>query len=112
MNEPDFENFRQARAQRSDVREDRQRVEISILCEVRQGITEWRIVRLSELSPGGFRIHRFGEADPNQPLRIRIPGLQILSAKIVWQKDGALGCAFATPLHEAVFAHITRSLGR
>ncbi|MBN9143535.1 MAG: pilus assembly protein PilZ [Novosphingobium sp. SCN 63-17] len=85
---------------------------MTAVCEVRQGMAEWRRVTLDELSPGGFRINRFGEADPSQPLRIRIPGLQMLSARIVWQKDGAIGCAFAAPLHEAVFAHVTRSLTR
>jgi len=42
------------------------------------------------------------------PLRVRIPGMQLLSADIRWMRDGAIGCAFAEPLHIAVFEHIVR----
>lgn len=110
MNTSNYQGFGESRPGGQGGRGDNQRVEISAVCEVRQGMAEWRLVTLDELSPGGFRINRFGEADPSQPLRIRIPGLQLLSARIVWQKDGAIGCAFASPLHNAVFEHITQRL--
>lgn len=110
MNMQNYQGFGKSRPGGQGRREDNQRVEISTVCEVRQGMAEWRRVTLDELSPGGFRINRYGPADPSQPLRIRIPGLQLLSARIVWQKDGAIGCAFASPLHAAVFEHITRLL--
>ncbi|NKI99457.1 MULTISPECIES: PilZ domain-containing protein [unclassified Novosphingobium] len=112
MNRQGYHNFGKSDSGGKGGRGDNQRVDLTAVCEVRQGMAEWRRVTLDELSPGGFRINRFGEADPSQPLRIRIPGLQMLSARIVWQKDGAIGCAFAAPLHEAVFAHVTRSLTR
>lgn len=80
-----------------------------IVCEVRQGVAAWRKCKLDDLSTGGFSIVRFGPADPSQPVRIRIPGLQVLSANIAWQRDGAIGCAFASPLHEAVFLHIVNT---
>ena len=110
MNTSNYQGFGKSRPGGQGGRGDNQRVEISAVCEVRQDMAEWRLVTLDELSPGGFRINRFGEADPSQPLRIRIPGLQLLSARIVWQKDGAIGCAFAAPLHNAVFEHITQRL--
>lgn len=112
MNMKSYQCFGKSGSGGQGGRGDNQRVDLSAVCEVRQGMAEWRRVTLDELSPGGFRINRFGEADPSQPLRIRIPGLQMLSARIVWQKDGAIGCAFAAPLHAAVFEHITRSLTR
>lgn len=85
------------------------RAEVAIFCEVRQGTRPWRLVRLEDLSPGGFRIARLAEASPDLPLRIRIPGMQLLTAHIRWSRDEALGCEFDKPLHVAVFEHIARS---
>lgn len=87
------------------------RAHVEILCEVRQGTRPWRTARLEDLAPGGFRMARLPEARPEVPLRIRIPGLQLLSARICWMSDGAVGCEFADPLHIAVFEHIVRSAG-
>lgn len=86
-----------------------ERVGVAILCEVRQGTRPWRAVRLEDLSVGGFRIAWLPDARPEVPLRIRIPGMQLLSARIVWQQGNAVGCEFAEPLHVAVFEHIARS---
>ena len=57
----------------------------------------------------GFRISRLPGVRRDLPLRIRIPGMQMLTAEIRWVRDGAVGCAFAEPLHVAVFEHIVRS---
>lgn len=86
------------------------RVGVVLLCEVRQGTRPWKMARLDNLSPGGFRIAWFPEARLEVPLRIRIPGMQLLSARIIWQRDNAVGCEFARPLHVAVFEHIVRSV--
>ena len=47
----------------------------------------------------------------SQPLRIRIPGLQVLTGRVCWHKGKVVGCEFATPLHEAVFTHICTAAG-
>lgn len=85
------------------------RAGITLICDVRQGSRPWTRARLEDLSPGGFRIARLVAARPELPLRIRIPGIQLLSAEIRWMRDGAVGCAFAEPLHVAVFEHIVRN---
>ncbi|VWX51636.1 PilZ domain-containing protein [Novosphingobium sp. 9U] len=85
------------------------RAGITLICEVRQGSRPWAPARLEDLSPGGFRIARLPGARAELPLRMRIPGMQLLSAEIRWMRDGAVGCAFAEPLHVAVFEHIVRS---
>lgn len=90
---------------------NRPRVGVSILCEVRQGTRPWKRVSLDDLSPGGFRIVRLPEARPEIPLRIRIPGMQLLTARICWVRGGAVGCEFSEPLHVAVFEHIVRRAG-
>ncbi len=85
------------------------RAGVSLICEVRQGVRPWVKVRLEDLSPGGFRISRLPSARMELPVRIRIPGIQLLSAHIRWSQDGAVGCEFVAPLHVAVFEHIVRS---
>ncbi len=84
------------------------RAEIALICEVRQGTRPWRLARLEDLSPGGFRISWLPDASADLPLRIRIPGMQMLSARICWQRGSAVGCEFAAPLHVAVFEHIVQ----
>jgi PilZ domain. len=85
------------------------RAGVSLLCEVRQGSRPWKAARLEDLSPGGFRIAWLPDARPDLPLRIRIPGMQMLSAQVRWKRESAIGCEFAKPLHVAVFDHIVRS---
>jgi hypothetical protein len=87
------------------------RASVEILCEVRQGTRPWKAARLEDLSPGGFRIARLPEARPEVPLRVRIPGMQLLSAQVRWREGKAAGCAFVEPLHVAVFEHIVRAAG-
>jgi hypothetical protein len=87
------------------------RIGVAIRCEVRQGTRPWKAALLEDLSPGGFRIARLPDARAEVPLRIRIPGLHLLSARICWVREGAVGCEFAEPLHVAVFEHIVRAAG-
>lgn len=83
-----------------------QRAEVVLLCEVRQGVKPWKMARLDDISQAGFRIAWLPDCDRDTPLRIRIPGLQVLTARIRWQEDKAVGCEFVEPLHVAVFEHI------
>jgi len=82
------------------------RATVALLCEVRQGTRPWKLARLTDLSPTGFKLGWLPEYRLDQPMRIRIPGMQILSAEIRWHKGRQIGCAFASPLHVAVFDHI------
>lgn len=89
-------------------RENKKRAELTLLCDVRQGTRPWKLVRLEEISQTGFRIAWLPGASLDKLLRIRIPGLKVLSAEIRWQKDKAVGCRFVEALHVAVFDHIVR----
>jgi hypothetical protein len=89
-------------------REYGQRAEVTLLCEVRQGAGPWKRARLDDISQAGFRIAWLPGCDPEAPLRIRIPALQLLTAHIRWQQGKAVGCEFAEPLHVAVFEHIVK----
>ncbi|KHK91980.1 pilus assembly protein PilZ [Novosphingobium malaysiense] len=88
-----------------------ERVGVVLLCEVRQGTRPWKMARLEDMSPGGFRIAWLPDARPELPLRIRIPRMQLLTAHIRWMRDNAVGCEFAVPLHQAVFEHIVAAAG-
>ena len=87
------------------------RARISIVCEVRQGTRPWKMARLSDLSETGFKLAWLPDYDPSKPLRIRIPGIEMLSAKICWHEGKQIGCAFASPLHVAVFENLVRQAG-
>lgn len=91
------------------LRADSARAEVTLLCDVRQGMRPWTRVRLDDISRSGFRIVWFPAVDVNRPLRIKIPAMQLLSATIRWRSANALGCAFDEPLHVAVFEHIVRT---
>ena len=87
-------------------RRSRSRSPVYIRCEARQGLNPWVWLSLKDLSAEGFRMSGLTHPDPSQPVRIRIPGYQVLSAKISWIEKRTIGCAFQTPLHEAVLTHI------
>ena len=89
-----------------DGRERRARVTLD--CEVRQSTRPWKKAQLEDISPSGFRISRFPDCSSEIPLRIRIPGLELLTAKVRWKKGDEVGCEFASPLHVAVFEHIVK----
>jgi hypothetical protein len=91
--------------------ERKERVGVVLLCEVRQGTRPWKMARLEDLSPDGFRIAWLPDARSELPLRIRIPRMELLTAHIRWIREGAVGCEFASPLHVAVFEHIVAAAG-
>lgn len=84
------------------------RAEISLICEVRQGTRRWQRTVLEDLSPSGFRIAGLAQPSLTLPLSIRIPGMQLLTAKIRWETGNQVGCEFVQPLHVAVFEHLVR----
>jgi hypothetical protein len=118
---PDFEDSKsgQRKAGEKDsgdkdlgcTREFNNRAKVSLLCEARQGSEPWKVVRLDDISQTGFRIAMLPDCKPATPLRIRIPGLQMLTAHVRWQRGKAVGCEFAEPLHVAVFEHIVKQAG-
>ncbi len=82
------------------------RAPIVIRCEVRQGTRPWQLVLLEDLSASGFRISGLVHADPANSLSIRIPGMQLLTARLRWSLGTMVGCEFSAPLYPAVFEHL------
>ena len=85
------------------------RAEISVTCDVRQGTRPWKRARLEDISRTGFRMGWFPNCSSDLPLKIRIPGMQLLTAHVRWQGPAGFGCEFADPLHVAVFEHLART---
>ena len=99
---------------RSRDHEDRgtsQRAQLALICEVRHGMRPWKLARLLDLSETGFRLAWLPEYDSATPIRIRIPGIETLTARVCWREGRQIGCAFDAPLHVAVFEHIARLAG-
>ena len=81
---------------------------VSLNCEVRQGTRPWKRVLLEDMSETGFRMTWLPGMSRNETLRIQIPGLHVLSARICWHRGNAMGCEFTSPLCVAVLDHIVR----
>ena len=85
------------------------RAALVLVCEVRQSTRPWQLVHLEDLSPTGFRIAGLSQPSTAIPLSIRIPGIQLLSARIRWHRGNEVGCEFSAPRHVAVFEHLVRT---
>ncbi len=101
-----MEHNRESTAERATDHKREARAKIAIECDIRQGVRPWKMTRLEDISPNGFRIAWFPNCSPELPLRIRIPGLELLTANVRWQRDDSVGCEFTSPLYVAVFEHI------
>jgi len=50
--------------------------------------------------------------DQMRPLRLRIPGFNVLQGHIRWRKDMMMGVEFTSPLYGPVLDHIARKAAR
>lgn len=95
----------------NDTRKFANRAPVSLSCEVRQATRPWKLTRLEDISPAGFRMAWLPGCHADLPLKIRIPGMQVLTAHIRWKREGSVGCEFKERLHDAVFEHIAGQAG-
>ena len=93
----------------ADVPQRAPRASVTLRCEARQGTRQWQWVLLGDLSETGFRMTGFTNPSPGVPLSIKIPGLQVLTARVCRQEGAGLGCEFAAPLYVAVFEHLVKA---
>jgi hypothetical protein len=63
-------------------------------------------VDVVDLSLSGFRAETSFTMWPGTSVWLTMPGLASLEAKVAWRDGVTYGCAFAKPLHPAVFDHI------
>ncbi|MEO6040963.1 MAG: PilZ domain-containing protein [Croceibacterium sp.] len=77
-----------------------------VIAEIKIGWGVWQKARLLDVSSTGFRLGRFPQETQDADIRIRIPGLAPLAAKIRWREDSAVGCQFVNPLSIYVLEHV------
>ena len=70
-----------------------------------RGATRFEI-DVVDLSRTGFRAETSFTLWPGTTVWLTLPGLAGLEAVVAWRDKAAYGCAFAKPLHAAVFDHI------
>lgn len=65
-------------------------------------------VQVLDLSAQGFRLSVQHEVEEGSSLLIKLPGTEALRARIVWARDGQVGCEFEEDLHPARIAVFQR----
>ena len=85
------------------------RMDMEITAEVRVGTGKWLRASLLDVSRDGFRVGWMPHAEPGATIKIRIPGLEHLTAVIRWRRDNGVGCEFERPLGLYVFEHLMRA---
>ena len=63
-------------------------------------------IEVTDLSLSGFRAETSFTLWPGTIVWLTLPGLAGLEAVVAWRDKFKYGCAFAKPLHPAVFDHI------
>ena len=63
-------------------------------------------IEVTDLSLSGFRAETSFTLWPGTVVWLTLPGLAALVAAVAWRDKFKYGCAFAKPLHPAVFDHI------
>ncbi len=66
-------------------------------------------VKIVDLSMTGFRMECLTHIPDYHAIFLTIPSFQQLEARIAWHTEWVYGCAFAHPLHTAVYDHIVRT---
>lgn len=64
-------------------------------------------VSVLDISERGFRICTSAEVEHDSTMLIKLPGLEAVRAKVVWVKEGQIGCAFEEELHPASLESLT-----
>ena len=84
---------------------------IEVIAEVKVGFGAWQKSRLTDVSLSGFRIGWLPNGGQGAEVRIRIPGLEPLTAHVRWKDTTGMGCEFTRPLSVYVLEHIARQCG-
>jgi hypothetical protein len=64
------------------------------------------LIDVVDLSVTGFRAETSFTLWPGTTVWLKMPGMEALEAVVAWRDQFRYGCAFAKPLHPAVFDHI------
>ncbi len=65
-------------------------------------------VKVLDLSETGFRMCTPIWIDSDKDIFLTLPGFEAQEANIIWHRQEYYGCTFISPLHPAIFEHISR----
>lgn len=71
------------------------------------GTTRFNIDVL-DMSVRGFRCETAYNLNPGTRVWLGVPRLEALESIVMWRNEFTYGCAFVTPLHQAVLDHIVK----
>ncbi len=85
------------------------RAEVAVGAGLRQRGASGVTIQLLDLSTNGFRAATHLELEPGTDIWLRLPGLESLHSRVVWQRGHLVGGEFIRPLHPAVLDMIVRN---
>ena len=85
---------------------EQERATITVRCETRIGMGIWNFAILLDLSTHGFQLVRAPGCVVGAKVKLRIPGMEMLTATVKRMTAENIGCAFDRPLSPYVFEHL------
>lgn len=83
-----------------------ERVRVVLPCLSSTAPGAWSTGVIENLSTHGFGIQRPAGAKVGAHIKVRLPGLEMMTATIRWVKNERVGCALSRPLSSCVFEHV------
>jgi hypothetical protein len=87
-----------------------ERKDIAVGAGLRQRGAHPITVQVMDLSVTGFRAATHLTLESGSDVWMKLPGLESLHARVIWQRGHLIGCEFVRPLHPAVLDMIVRSV--
>lgn len=88
---------------------EQERAPVVLRCEARVGLGGWNFAILLDLSTHGFQLVRAPGCEVGATVKLRIPGMEMLTAVVKWMTLESIGCAFVRPLSPYVFEHVVKN---
>lgn len=63
-------------------------------------------VQIRDLSERGCRVFTKAQLKKGVALMLKVDGMEVIRARVVWTDDAEAGCAFEEELHQAVVANL------
>ncbi|MDB5671557.1 MAG: PilZ protein [Alphaproteobacteria bacterium] len=87
-----------------------QRKDVAMGAGLRQRGAHAITIEVLDLSITGFRAATHLTLEAGSDVWLKLPGLESLHARAVWQRGHLLGCEFVRPLHPAVLEMLVRAV--
>jgi hypothetical protein len=88
-----------------------ERAEVILGAGLRQRGAHAVTIQIVDLSTHGFRAATHLDLMVGSDVWLKLPGLESLHGRVVWQRGHLLGCEFVRPLHPAVLQMVVRNAG-